>query len=119
MFIPTADAAGSIHLAAGNPPGIYYMLSPEHGAGYYRSLAELWATAAMTQLSDNKPETLIRSPSAIGAHWLSTHSKFYPDELLDWDAVIKVAPSRPSGMLTVSLEYGGRGTPTPVRDPWE
>jgi hypothetical protein len=45
-------------------------------------------------------------------------SKFYADELLDWDAAIEVAPTRPSGTLTVTLQYAGRGKPTPIEDPW-
>ncbi len=44
---------------------------------------------------------------------------FYPEELLDWDASIEVAPKRPSGTLKVTLQYAGRGTPTPVEDPWD
>jgi len=33
-------------------------------------------------------------------------------ELLDWDVAIEAAPSRPSGTLMVTLECGGRGTPS-------
>jgi hypothetical protein len=46
-------------------------------------------------------------------------SAFYPDEMLDWDASIEKAPTRPSGTLIVTLEYAGRGKPTPVEDPWD
>lgn len=46
-------------------------------------------------------------------------SASYPDELLDWEASIADVPKRPSGMLTVTLQYVGRGTPTPVEDPWD
>jgi hypothetical protein len=37
---------------------------------------------------------------------------------LDWDAHIPIAPKRRSGSIRVELEYGGRGKPTPVEDPW-
>lgn len=107
MLIPTADAAGTVHLVGTAPAGIYYMLQ-EHEIG-----------ECCRQLSDNRPENLIRGPSTIAAHWVSTPSKSYADELLDWDAFIKVAPARPSGTLLVRLEYGGRGTPTPLRDLWD
>jgi hypothetical protein len=40
------------------------------------------------------------------------------DEVLNWDVGIEVPPERPSGTLTVTLKYAGRGTPTPVEDPW-
>lgn len=45
-----------------------------------------------------------------------TPSLVYSDEILNWDATIEVAPRRPSGMLSVTLEYGGRGTPTPIEN---
>jgi hypothetical protein len=40
------------------------------------------------------------------------------DDRLDWDTCIPSAPRRPSGWIKVGLDYGGRGTPTAVDDPW-
>ncbi len=40
------------------------------------------------------------------------------EDRLDWDAHIPIAPKRRSGSIRVDLEYGGRGKPTPVDDPW-
>jgi len=42
----------------------------------------------------------------------------YADEVLDWGVSIDTAPKRPSGTLNVTFKYAGRGTPTPVEDPW-
>jgi hypothetical protein len=121
----SADAAGTVHLMGATPAGIYYELQ-EHEVAAYRNWAGLWVGPGwpldIRELSDNRPESFIRSPSTIAAqavHWLATPSKAYVDELLDWDAFIKVAPVRPSGTLMVTLEYGGRGKPTPLRDPWD
>ena len=40
------------------------------------------------------------------------------EDRLDWDAHIPLAPKRRSGSIRVTLEYGGRGKPTPADDPW-
>ncbi|HXM40410.1 MAG TPA: hypothetical protein VN924_04115 [Bryobacteraceae bacterium] len=119
MLSATADAAGTVHLMGGATAGIYYELQ-EHEVAAYRSWVG-WPgwSLDIRELSDNKPESLIRSPSTITVHRLATPSKAYVDELLNWDALIKVAPARPTGTLVVTLEYGGRGTPTPLRDPWD
>lgn len=73
-------------------------------------------SAYSVELSDNKPESLIRSP--LAAYCLVAPSHVYLDEMLNWDAAIEVAPRRPSGTLSVTLEYGGRGTPTAFED-WD
>ena len=123
MLSASADAAGTVHLMGAVPAGIYYELQ-EHEVAAYRNWAGLWVgwpgwSLDIRELSDNRPESLIRSPSIVSAYWPPTPSKAYVDELLDWDAFIKVAPVRPTGTLMVTLEYGGRGTPTPLRDPWD
>jgi len=43
----------------------------------------------------------------------------YEEEVLNWDAAIAVAPKRPSGTVSVTLKYAGRGSPTPMEDPWD
>jgi hypothetical protein len=111
MLTATADAAASVQIPA------IYMPVPETNAA--QLIERIWAnyTAA---LSDNKPESSIRSPIFLAAHWLATPSRVYAEETLNWDIAIEVAPWRPSGTLHVKFEYGGPGTPTPVDDdPWE
>ncbi len=44
---------------------------------------------------------------------------FHAEELLNWDFAVEAAPKRPSGKLTVTLKYAGRGTPRPFEDPWD
>lgn len=120
MLSATADVAGTVHLMGSAPTGIYCDLNG-HEIAAYRNLASLWAGwfLDVRQLSDNKPESLIRSPSTIAAQWFSAPNTSYADELLDWEVFVKAAPVRPMGALFVTLEYGGRGTPTPLRDPWD
>ena len=38
------------------------------------------------------------------------------DDLLDWDTGIDVAPPRPSGKISVTLHFAGRGAPRPLGD---
>lgn len=59
--------------------------------------------------------------SLLGPHHYGAllPSMAYQDEVLNWDVAIEVPPKRPSGTLTVTLKYAGRGTPTPVEDPWD
>ena len=61
-------------------------------------------------------------PVAAGAHQPRNppqgESPAVAGEHLDWDAHIAIAPKRRSGSISVELEYGGRGKPTPVEDPW-
>jgi hypothetical protein len=61
-----------------------------------------------------------RIREAWNAFWslhASSHRKLLPspvstEELLDWDLSMK-APSRPSGIISVTLKYMGRSVPTP------
>ena len=111
MSLATAAAVATINI-----PAIY---RPSADADdYLNREIEKWFAHHIAQLSDNRPESRILSPSSITER-SPTPSKFYADELLDWDAAIEVAPMRPSGTLTVTLEYAGRGTPSPTRDPWD
>lgn len=73
----------------------------------------------VASLSDNRPESMILSPSRVSEHWVAGPSKFYPDELLDWDAALQIEPSRPSGTIMVTLKYAGRDVPASVVDPWD
>ena len=46
-------------------------------------------------------------------------SAVFEDELLHWDVALEVMPKRPSGKVQVNIRYRGRGTPTPLKDPWD
>lgn len=86
---------------------------------YVKREIEKWFANRVALLSENRPESGIRSPIFTTEHRWLTPSKFYADELLDWAAALEVAPMRPSGTLTVTLEYAGRATPSPTVDPWD
>jgi hypothetical protein len=107
MLTASGHAAASVQV-----PAIYLPASELNGR---QLLGAFWAKYSV-ELSDNKPENLIRSP--LAAYWLVAPSHVYLNEMLDWDAAIEVAPRRPSGTLSVTLEYGGRGTPTAFED-WD
>ena len=114
MPVATADAVATLHIA--NIPAIY---EPAADTDYINRELEKWFASRIVRLSDNKPESQIQTPISGTAPWWRTPSQFYVDELLDWDAAIEVAPMRPSGTLTVTLDYAGRSTPSPTRDPWD
>ena len=112
MLIATADAVATLHI-----PAIY---RPSAEADdYINREIEKWFAHRVAPLSDHRPESRILSPSSVTVEASTTPSKFYSDEVLDWDAAIEVAPMRPSGTLTVTLEYAGRATPSPTMDPWD
>jgi hypothetical protein len=105
MPVATADTAASIQV-----PAAIYGHAPKNAANFINRVIEL---------SDNRPESMIRVPIATAAQWLSTPSNVYLDEVLNWDVAIAVAPHRPSGAVSVTLEYRGRGTPKSIEDPWD
>ncbi len=41
-----------------------------------------------------------------------------PNDVLNDDLMIDVAPDRPCGLIRVRLVYAGRSTPIPADDPW-
>jgi|ERR1035441_5614184 hypothetical protein len=72
----------------------------------------------VVMLSDNRPEDLILSPSFVSPRWSATPPDCSMDEILDWDFFAGPDPVRPSGTITVTLEYAGRGVPAEVEDIW-
>jgi hypothetical protein len=109
----TADAAATVQLRNNTPiPAIHAPAPPDDHL-------KTWLLSEFVLLSDNRPEMSIRTPILKAVQPSLVPSKFDEDELLDWDAAIEVAPARPSGTLTVTLEYAGRATPSPTRDPWD
>lgn len=69
--------------------------------------------------SDNRLELLIRTPSFVSPRWSSAPENSLSDEVLDWDFFSGPDPERPSGTITVALEYAGRGVPADVEDIWD
>lgn len=107
MLTASGHAAASLKV-----PAIYMPASEE----CVRQEIDLFWAKYKVELSDNKPESFILSPLSLAAHWRAVPSRVYLDEMLDWDVAIEVAPRRPSGKLSVTLEYRGRGTPTAFED---
>jgi hypothetical protein len=70
----------------------------------------------MAELSDNKLEELIRTPSFVSPRWSAAPADCFSDEVLDWDFFSGPDPERPSGTINVALEYAGRGVPADVED---
>lgn len=114
MLVATADAVATLHI-----PNIPAIRASAADSDDINRQVEKWFACRVALLSDNRPESRIQTPISVTAQGWPTPSKFYEDELLDWDAAIEVAPMRPSGTLTVTLEYAGRGTPSPTTDPWD
>ncbi|HVP46882.1 MAG TPA: hypothetical protein VMT32_09870 [Bryobacteraceae bacterium] len=114
MFASTADAVATLHI-----PNIPAICMHAADNDYMKREIEKWLAHHVVLLSENRPESGILSPISVTAQRWPSPSKFYADELLDWDAAIEVAPMRPSGTLMVTLKYAGRATPSPVMDPWD
>lgn len=115
MVAPTAYAVATLHIL--NVPAIYMPIGTD--VDYVKCEMEKWFSKQVALLSDNRPESRILTPISVGEQRWLTPSKFYADELLDWDAAIEIAPVRPSGTIEVTLAYAGRATPSPTRDPWD
>ena len=109
----TADTAASIQV-----PAAIYMPAPKNAADIVQ-LIEKYFTNSPMELSDNRPERMIRVPIGTAAVRLSAPSSVYLDEMLNWDVAIEVAPQRPTGVVSVTLDYRGRGTPKAIEDPWD
>jgi len=115
MLAPTAYAVATLQIL--NIPAIHSPVSADNH--YLNREIEKWFSHHVAFLSDNRPERQILAPTTVAARLWLTPSKFYADELLNWDAAIEVAPIRPSGTLMVTLAYAGRATPSPTKDPWD
>ena len=70
-------------------------------------------------MEDAIGSSFIVPPLLSGSYRRLLPGVFCQEEIWNWDAAIEVAPKRPSGSLTVTLEYAGRGIPTPVETPWD
>lgn len=115
MLASTAAAVATLHIP--DIPALY-MPGNADNDDVRREIEKRFARH-VALLSENRPESGILSPIFGTAQQWPVPSRFYADELLDWDVAIEVAPTRPSGTLAVTLEYAGRATPSPTIDPWD
>lgn len=113
MLIATAYTAASIQV-----PAAICMPAPKSVADIGQLIEKCFTNRVM-ELSDNRPESMIRVPIATAAQWLSTPSTCHLDEMVDWDFAIEVAPRRPTGTVSVTLEFTGRGSPKAIEDRWD
>jgi len=113
MPVPTANAVATLHMGM---PAIY---APAADPEYVKREIEKLFARDIEVLSDNRPERQIWTPTSVNPQWGPAPTDFWADELLDWDAGIRVAPPRPSGKLPVTLEYAGGAVPSPTVDPWD
>ena len=69
----------------------------------------------MNQESQVNLERAIRIEAAVVVTFReSGNISAFIDDLLDWDSGIVAAPLRPSGRISVTLRYDGKGVPRPL-----
>ena len=105
MFAQTAQATASIQYRA---PGTTFFAEV-----YAHQMSYL---PLVVKLSDFRPEDSIRTPSFIPPRWSAAPAPCHIDDILDWDFYGGPAPERPSGVVSMKLEYVGRGLPNEVED---
>jgi hypothetical protein len=125
MILPAVNATGSIQPS--NPWAFYEYLQPEdpryrshHGLVISSSFVlatGLYLLPSNTVQFSYKPENIIRGPLSIASlRGPSNNLSAFADDLLDWDAGVGAAPPRPSGKISVTLHYAGRGVPRRLED---
>jgi hypothetical protein len=116
MFIPAIDATGAIQPTS--PWAFYGYLpveDPRYTSHYGLVLTNLCLFPSNMAQFSYKPENIIRGPHSAAVFCGPGNSAF-TGELLDWDTGVDVAPSGPSGKISVTLHYAGRGVPRPLED---
>ena len=118
MVLPAINATGSIQPS--NPWAFYEYLQPEdqrYTSDRGRVLAGgFYLLPSTTAQFSYKPENIIRGPLFMATVRGFGNISAFTDDLIDWDAGVEAAPPRPSGKISVTLHYGGRGTPRPLGD---
>ena len=66
---------------------------------------------------ENRPAPTPAVPSPSPAKLPQIPVDIDPDDVLDWDAGIEVAPLRPTRRIKVRLRDLGRDKPLPIEDP--
>lgn len=113
MLTATAEAMATVHVV--NAPAVFMPFDMDR---VKREIEKLFAQH-VGLLSENRPEGGLLSPISFEPQRRLPPGRFSSDDLLDWDAAIEAAPRRPSGTLTVTLQYAGRATPSPTTEPWD
>jgi|SRR5579863_6107386 len=117
MFTPAIDATGAIQPT--NPWAFYEYLpveDPRYTSHYGLVLTNLCLFPSNMAQFSYKPENIIRGPLSIAMFPGPGNISAFTGELLDWDTGVEATPSRPSGKISVTLHYAGRGTPRPLED---
>ncbi len=118
MFIPAVDATGAIQPI--NPWAFYEYLpveDPRYTPHYGLVLTNLCLLPSNTAQFSYKPENIVRGPLSIAVfRGTPGNISAFTDDLLDWDAGVEAAPPRPSGKISVTFHYAGRGVPRPLGD---
>jgi hypothetical protein len=118
MFIPAINATGAIQPMS--PWAFCEYLpaeDPRYTSHYGLVLANTCFFPSNTAQFSYKPENVVRGPlfSGVVSRGPSNLSTF-TEEPLDWDTGVEHAPPRPSGKISVTFRYAGRGTPRPLAD---
>lgn len=123
MLLPAFNATGGIQ--PGNPWAFYEYLRMEgqgdtshHGLVLSQDLvlAGFYLLPSNTARFSYRPENIIRGPLSMAPFRGPGNISAFADELVDWDTGVGDAPPRPSGKISVTLHYAGRGAPRPLED---
>ena len=123
MILPAFNSTGSIQPS--NPWAFYEYLRPEdQGDTSYRCLmlsqglllGGFYLSPSNTAQFSYKPENIIRGPLFMATFRRPGNISAFTEDPLDWDAGVGAAPPRPSGKISVTLHYAGRGAPRPLED---
>lgn len=123
MLLPAFNATGGIQPS--NPWAFYEYLQPEdlrytshHGAVLAQDLvlAGFYLLPSNTARFSYKPENIIRGPLSMAAFRGPGNISAFADGLVDRETGVGEAPPRPSGKISVTLHYAGRGAPRPLED---
>lgn len=115
MYIPAIDATGAIHPTS--PWAFYEYLpveDPRYTSHYGLVLTNLCLFPSNTAQFSYKPENIVRGPLSGSAFEGAGNISAFTDDRLDWDSGVEAAPPRPTGKISVTLHYAGRGVPRPL-----
>lgn len=115
LLLPAANATGSVQPRT--PWAFYEFLQAGDNRYACNSLlpnSGPYAVQSNTAVVWFNPENVIRGPLAIVTFRESGNISAFTDDLLDWDSGIVAAPLRPSGRISVTLRYDGKGVPRPL-----
>lgn len=116
MIFPVVNSTGNIQPSY---PWAFYeypqTAEPRGMSNYGLMLTSLLFPSNTAQLS-YRPENIIRGPLSIAGIAGFGDISAFSDSPLNWDVGVEVAPPRPSGKISVTIHYAGRGVPRPIDD---